>query len=420
MSGISFFTPISFKEIPNPSIFKICLEKVDDYFYFGGKKAFLCIQGDSLKMKKPSPISIEEKRIKLITFCTILIPAAILIAKIVLRSIFFLTNSSIYLEKNRLKSKNEKNELNSHLSSNHQEKQQTEVKPVTSLPNPQNETKSDYSDSERRPYLFNRSPYGFSFDEFLKNKPMSEEVTNEMISTPSSQSQKIEDPAQVRNYEKVNIPPMKKCGMELSDKIIASLKRVVKKLEEGTEDELSFKFNYESSEYTIFQLPGAREYVFKIPAGHSDGEWKAIEDRYETIVEIKEASNQLSLDLLTIPNCQLLYIQNCDRPMPILVQEKINPANKPAFDHNSKEKALTQLLELISIIPIRFLNPEDLMFLNSQNGDVKIAIQSEAKARTTKLSIEGGGILNNGLLSCLNSEDKEYVLKEGGKRNLLQ
>ena len=305
---------------------------------------------------------------------------------------------------------------------NHQEKQQTVVKQVTSSPNSHNETKSDHSELSS---LFNTSPYGFSFDKFLKNKPMSEEVTKEMTITPSSQFQKKEKPVQERNYEKVDIPPMKKCGMELSNKIIASLKMVVKKIEAGTEDELPFEFNYESTCYTVFQLPGAREYIFKIPASHSDGEWKIIENWYKLIVEIKEVCNELSLDQLSIPNCQLLYIQCWDRAMPILAQEKINPSKETgisteSFDHNNKEKALTQLLELISKIPLKFYNPEELVFLNSQNGAVKIAFQPEGRARTTKYSIEGGDILNRGLLNCLDSKNKEYVLKEAANRNLLQ
>lgn len=89
MSKLSFFTPIDYRSSPK-SINSNLLEKVDNYFYLGGKKAHV-IQGRTKTkhekvMLSESCTSALAKVGKILSYFTIVIPLIMLIAKTILRS----------------------------------------------------------------------------------------------------------------------------------------------------------------------------------------------------------------------------------------------------------------------------------------------------------------------------------------------
>ncbi|MDF2549884.1 MAG: hypothetical protein K0S07_951 [Chlamydiales bacterium] len=87
MNQIGFFTPLKYKT-DDKKLIEFLLEKVDNYFYLGGKKA--CVLKHSkngtgkvlLLSKKASSI---EKIVKISSYLTLVIPLALLLAKAALR-----------------------------------------------------------------------------------------------------------------------------------------------------------------------------------------------------------------------------------------------------------------------------------------------------------------------------------------------
>ncbi len=106
MPSINFFTPVVYNKETNGTVSTIdfITSKVDDYFYLGGKKAYV-IQGKTKDGKekvflfKGNP-SFLATAIKIASYLTILIPLIFLLFKAVLRSkhSFHLINEKVELE----------------------------------------------------------------------------------------------------------------------------------------------------------------------------------------------------------------------------------------------------------------------------------------------------------------------------------
>ncbi len=91
MGQVNFFTAVSFGSHPK-SCSQSLLEAVDSYFYLGGKKAFV-IPGDIDQGAKKVVLSQDSSSFlgtvfKVISYATLIIPAIVLIAKAILRSIY--------------------------------------------------------------------------------------------------------------------------------------------------------------------------------------------------------------------------------------------------------------------------------------------------------------------------------------------
>lgn len=89
MTQISFFNAVNFGNQPKTTRQSL-LETVDDYFYLGGKKACVIpgkIQNNSIEVefRQDSP-NFLTTIIKVITYCTLVFPLFMLIAKAALRS----------------------------------------------------------------------------------------------------------------------------------------------------------------------------------------------------------------------------------------------------------------------------------------------------------------------------------------------
>jgi hypothetical protein len=88
MNKISFFTPVYYEDKPK-SIKEFFLEKVDAYFYLGGRKARVIsgLKEDSqeVELVRSSP-SIFTTSLKVASYITIIIPLIMLVAKAILRS----------------------------------------------------------------------------------------------------------------------------------------------------------------------------------------------------------------------------------------------------------------------------------------------------------------------------------------------
>lgn len=83
--NIPFFTPICFSK--PQSIKERLIEKVDDYFYLGGKKVEIVrFDKDHLIQNKEGKESLLRTVVKIATYCTVIIPAILLIIKFALRS----------------------------------------------------------------------------------------------------------------------------------------------------------------------------------------------------------------------------------------------------------------------------------------------------------------------------------------------
>lgn len=104
MERVSFFTPVSFGDHAK-SVSQSLLEWVDDYFYFGGRKA--CVISGHTKegcegtvLYQPA-VPFQVTALKVATYATVIIPILMLIAKIVLRSLhsFYLINVRKKVEK---------------------------------------------------------------------------------------------------------------------------------------------------------------------------------------------------------------------------------------------------------------------------------------------------------------------------------
>lgn len=86
MNNISFFTPVcSNKETDSTELF--LLDKVDHYFYLGGKEAVI-LSGDSTNIKNVELIhsTAHLNALKIASYFTLILPLIALIAKIILRS----------------------------------------------------------------------------------------------------------------------------------------------------------------------------------------------------------------------------------------------------------------------------------------------------------------------------------------------
>lgn len=92
MNKISFFTAVCYEYKPQ-SIKKFLLEKVDGYFYLGGKKAQVIISEDLDQNQKArkvvfvdNKVSMLSTALKIASYCTIIVPLIMLVAKAILRS----------------------------------------------------------------------------------------------------------------------------------------------------------------------------------------------------------------------------------------------------------------------------------------------------------------------------------------------
>ena len=89
MQKVGFFTAVSFGD-RQKSCTQSLLETVDSYFFLGGKKAYVIAghaqqasQGTILRNDFSTPL---VTAIKVVSYATLILPAIMLIAKIVLRS----------------------------------------------------------------------------------------------------------------------------------------------------------------------------------------------------------------------------------------------------------------------------------------------------------------------------------------------
>ena len=105
MQKLNFFTPVA-NTAPSKSIGSSLLEKVDNYFYLGGKKAYV-IQGSTKNGQEKVVLSESRSSLlakigKVLSYFTIVTPLLMLIAKAVLRSThnFKLIDAKKKLEKN--------------------------------------------------------------------------------------------------------------------------------------------------------------------------------------------------------------------------------------------------------------------------------------------------------------------------------
>ncbi|NGX47778.1 MAG: hypothetical protein K1000chlam3_01161 [Chlamydiae bacterium] len=86
MSNLSFFTPLSFKA-PNKSLIHKAFEVAEDYFYLQkGNRATLNENGTKIDIVPGEAPSLAETALKLASFCTVVIPTAAFVTKIVLRT----------------------------------------------------------------------------------------------------------------------------------------------------------------------------------------------------------------------------------------------------------------------------------------------------------------------------------------------
>ena len=95
MEKIPFFTPIFYKNRPDTTR-EWLLEKVDDYFYLGGKKAQAIVLkgiGTDLLNKRTKEVILADQNasmlctvLKVISYCTLIFPVILLIAKAILRA----------------------------------------------------------------------------------------------------------------------------------------------------------------------------------------------------------------------------------------------------------------------------------------------------------------------------------------------
>jgi hypothetical protein len=90
MSTINFFTAVTFEERANPSFSQLLLEDVDSYFYLGGKRACVIAghtkngsEGVFLQSHTPSSVTTA---LKVMSYFTLVLPAIMLVAKVILRS----------------------------------------------------------------------------------------------------------------------------------------------------------------------------------------------------------------------------------------------------------------------------------------------------------------------------------------------
>ncbi len=81
MSQISFFTPLEFKKAE--TFLQKSLEKVDHYFYLGGKKAIV-LSDDTIVLQKGES-SLLSTAAKVLSYATVVLPLIMLIAKAALR-----------------------------------------------------------------------------------------------------------------------------------------------------------------------------------------------------------------------------------------------------------------------------------------------------------------------------------------------
>lgn len=89
MTKLNFFTPVTYTN-PSNSSGSSLLEKVDNYFYLGGKKAYV-IQGRTENGQEKVILSDSTSSFltrigKILSYCTLILPLFMLIAKAVLRS----------------------------------------------------------------------------------------------------------------------------------------------------------------------------------------------------------------------------------------------------------------------------------------------------------------------------------------------
>ncbi|KAF3361816.1 Uncharacterized protein PHSC3_001582 [Chlamydiales bacterium STE3] len=86
MPEISFFTALQYNQSHKKSRCEFLLEKVDNYFYLGGKKAYVLQDGREGIVFSQANTSCLEKIAKITSYLTIIIPAILLITKGILRS----------------------------------------------------------------------------------------------------------------------------------------------------------------------------------------------------------------------------------------------------------------------------------------------------------------------------------------------
>lgn len=89
---INFFDAVTYKET-GKSFGESLLEKVDHYFYLGGRNVAVIREQqigncEGVVLCKPTPPSLLETALKITSYCTIVIPTLLLITKIILRSIY--------------------------------------------------------------------------------------------------------------------------------------------------------------------------------------------------------------------------------------------------------------------------------------------------------------------------------------------
>ena len=86
MNKVNFFTPVSY-QMQSKSTCQSLLETVDNYFYLGGKKA-LVVHANEHELRAAvvdSKQSFLTTLLKVVSYCTVILPAILLLAKAILR-----------------------------------------------------------------------------------------------------------------------------------------------------------------------------------------------------------------------------------------------------------------------------------------------------------------------------------------------
>lgn len=430
---VGFFTPISFKEI-NPFFWQKCLEKVDNYFYLGGHKAIFNFDKNLdcfLIMTNSPSVSFLEKSIKIVSYCTLIIPVTALIVKIALR-VFF---SSFVGDSLKVYSP----------STNESSKMPNDQSKLLNIDNLKNQEDEPFEKSNECGHTVNpgsldgQSSQKVVETENLKNLH-SNAIDNNGIEkattplSPKNEQPSSPNPTQSEVKEWWNNPqPSMEGDLNLSDKIVSQLTSLIAHIAENSDTERTCIFYPPGCGHESFSIRSNREIIFKIPSEYNSACWGRIKGYYDLILEIRKTCEDFSLDLLQIPRCQLLYIPCNDGLMPVLAQENILEGKKTQVsfeageENESKaEKALIQLVKLISKVPLYFRNSDKVIEvmiddLNCSEGNAKIALpHPECKASSTKVSIEGYEKGRVGLINCFDSEEIKMLIKnEGNKRGLL-
>ena len=410
MEKVAFFTAVSFGDQPKSvSVVQSLLETVDDYFYLGGKKAYVIPghvqQGSEGAILRNHSSNCWITAAKIISYIPLVFVAIMLVAKSVLRSLYtFHLIQAPYQD------------VQSHSSPSSSPSSIAQVPKV-----------ANSSDEELNDVQSHSSPSSSpsSIAQVSKVTNSSDEELNDVQSQSSSISFSSSTVTFRQELEK---------GIHISPETIQKIRQLKNKIlqpKDAHKDDAditwytnaqNFVFNLKSNPNLIFKMVPPNRTARSLGGVVSDAQ-QISQARFANMVKAVQVCAENRLNLLVIPRARMFEVDE----MTLIAEERldINP-NESVQEHFYQLSGLDETARQLAIF-IAKTGLSDVVWRNIPvvdtapefQGNRRVALIDLEEMGSARDGIFGGDYGRRGLVCCLSSETQiNSVLAEAERQNI--